>query len=81
MTTGTTCQTLLQLPEPWLIAWTDTDAEGEAVCVCINFRLGAPLCPQHSAACEVYDRGDERVWRHLDLWRCKTWSLSKLFCM
>ena len=56
MTTESTFQALLQLPEPWFIAGIDIDAEGEAMHVRIDCRRSAPLaCPQCGVACEVYD--------------------------
>jgi len=79
MTTESTFQALLQLPEPWFIAGIDIDTEGEAMHVRIECRLGAPLaCPQCGVACEVYDHAEVRVWRHLDLWQCKTWLHCRL---
>lgn len=79
MTTESTFQALLRLPEPWFIAGIDIDAEGEAMHVQIDYRVGVRLsCPQCGTPCEVYDRSDERVWRHLDLWQCKTWLHCRL---
>ncbi len=79
MSTETTFQALLQLPEPWFIAGIDIDAEGEAMHVRIACRPGVSLaCPQCGTACEVYDHAEERVWRHLDLWQCKTWLHCRL---
>ena len=62
MTTESTFQALLQLPEPWFIAGIDIDAQGEAMHVRIECWLRAPLaCPQCGVACEVYDHAEARA--------------------
>lgn len=79
MTTPATFQTLLKLSEPWYIEGIDIDPTGEAMHVRIDFRRDARFaCPECGAPAEVYDRADERVWRHLDLWQCKTWLHCRL---
>ncbi|MGH8115458.1 MAG: ISL3 family transposase, partial [Rhodanobacteraceae bacterium] len=79
MTNTDTFQTLLRLAEPWFIAGIDIDPAGEAMHVRIDFRRDARLgCPECGALAEVYDRTEERVWRHLDLWQCKTWLHCRL---
>lgn len=79
MTDAATFQTLLKLSEPWFIAGIDIDGTGEAMHVHIDFRRDARFsCPVCGVPAEVYDRADERVWRHLDLWQCKTWLHCRL---
>lgn len=79
MTPEKTFQALLKLPEPWYIASIEIDEAGEAMHVHIDYRAGAALaCPQCGTSVEVYDRSTERVWRHLDLWQCKTWLHCRL---
>lgn len=79
MTDTTAFQTLLKLAEPWYIAGIDIDPAGEAMHVHIDFRRDARFaCPECGTQAEVYDRSEERVWRHLDLWQCKTWLHCRL---
>lgn len=79
MTDPAAFQTLLKLAEPWFIAGIDIDPAGEAMHVRIDFRRDARFaCPECGAQAEVYDRADERIWRHLDLWQCKTWLHCRL---
>jgi len=79
MTDAHTFQTLLKLAEPWFITGIDLDSAQEAMHVHIDFRRDARFaCPDCGAQAEVYDRADERVWRHLDLWQCKTWLHCRL---
>lgn len=79
MTDSAMFQALLRLSEPWYIAGIDVDTAGEAMHVRIDFRRDARFaCPECGGAAEVYDRADERVWRHLDLWQCKTWLHCRL---
>lgn len=79
MTDAATFQTLLKLAEPWFIAGIEVDPQGEAMHVHIDFRRDARFaCPECGRSTEVYDRSEERVWRHLDLWQCKTWLHCRL---
>lgn len=79
MTDTAAFQTLLKLAEPWYIAGIDIDPADEAMHVRIDFRRDARFaCPECGTPAEVYDRSEERVWRHLDLWQCKTWLHCRL---
>jgi len=72
-------QSLLRLSEPWFISGIDIDLADEALHVRIDFRRDARfVCPECGLLTDVYDRTDERAWRHLDLWQCKTWLHCRL---
>lgn len=79
MNDSATFQALLNLSEPWFISGIDIDTPGEAMHVHIDFRRDACLpCPACGTLTAVYDRSEERVWRHLDLWQCRTWLHCRL---
>jgi transposase len=64
---------LLQLADPWYIARIDVDVPGEAAHIFISHHHGQLPCPSCGRLCHVRDHAEERTWRHLDLWQCKTW--------
>jgi transposase len=63
---------LLRLREPWYISKIDVDVAAEEAHVYISHRHGQLPCPECGTPCNVRDHGDERTWRHLDLWQAKT---------
>lgn len=63
---------LLALTEPWYIGRIDADVPNEEFHIFIEHRHAQLPCPECGKICNVYDHAEERVWRHLDLWQCKT---------
>ena len=69
---------LLRLSDPWYIARLEVDVPGEAVHVFIDLRHVQMPCPTCGRLCNVRDHTEERLFRHLDLWQCKTWLHARL---
>ena len=63
---------LLHLQHPWYISRIDVDVKAEEAHVFITHHHGQLPCSSCGTMCNVRDHGDERVWRHLDLWQAKT---------
>ena len=63
---------LLRLQHPWYISRIDVDVPAEEAHVFIDHHHGQLPCSTCGTLCNVRDHGDERVWRHLDLWQAKT---------
>lgn len=63
---------LLRLQQPWYISRIDVDVMAEEAHVFIGHHHGQLPCSTCGMLCNVRDHGDERVWRHLDLWQAKT---------
>ncbi len=63
---------LLRLTHPWYISRIDLDVAAEEAHAFITHHHGLLPCPTCGKACNVRDHGDERVWRHLDLWQAKS---------
>lgn len=64
---------LLRLQEPWYISKIDVDVVAEEAHVFIAHRHEKLPCPACGKRCNVRDHGEERRWRHLDLWQAKTY--------
>lgn len=64
---------LLRLKEPWYISKIDVDVAAEEAHVFIAHRHEKLPCPACGKPCNVRDHGEERTWRHLDLWQAKTY--------
>jgi transposase len=69
---------LLKLIDPWYISRIDVDVPGEEAHVFIDHRHVQLPCPTCGRGCNVRDHADERVFRHLDLWQCKTWLHARM---
>jgi transposase len=72
MTDQKTYSALLRLQHPWYISRLDVDVTAEEAHVFITHHHGQLPCPTCGTMCNVRDHGEERVWRHLDLWQAKT---------
>ena len=72
MTDTKTYTALLRLRAPWYISHIDVDVAAEEAHVFITHHHAQLPCPTCGASCNVRDHGDERVWRHLDLWQAKS---------
>lgn len=72
MTDQKTYTALLRLQSPWYISRIDVDVNAEEAHVYITHHHGQLPCPTCGSLCNVRDHGDERTWRHLDLWQAKT---------
>ena len=69
---------LLRLRHPWYIGRIDVDVSAEEAHVYITHHHGPLPCPKCGEPCNVRDHGDERVWRHLDLWQAKTYLHAEM---
>ena len=63
---------LLHLEHPWYISRIDVNVKAEEAHVFITHHHGQLPCSNCGTMCNIRDHGDERVWRHLDLWQAKT---------
>jgi transposase len=60
-------QTVLGLPEPWVVESVELRPGNEEVWIRVGPRPGAALlCPECGAESPGYDRAEERRWRHLN---------------
>lgn len=60
-------QTVLGLPEPWIVESVELRPRDQEVLVCVGPRASAALrCPECATESPGYDRAEERRWRHLD---------------
>ncbi len=73
MTNPKTYSALLRLRHPWYIDRIDVDVSAEEAHVFFTHHHEQMPCPECGELCNVRDHGDERVWRHLDLWQAKTY--------
>ena len=64
---------LLHLRHPWYISRIDLDVKAEEAHVFISHHHEQMPCPTCGKKCNVRDHGDERVWRHMDLWQAKSY--------
>jgi transposase len=74
---------LLRLEHPWYISRIDVDVQAEEAHVSITHHHGQLPCPTCKIMCNVRDHGEDRVWRHLDLWQAKTFlhaSMPRIDC-
>jgi transposase len=72
MTDENTYTALLRLQHPWYISRIDVDVKAEEAHVFITHHHGQLPCSTCGTMCNVRDHGEDRVWRHLDLWQAKT---------
>lgn len=72
-------QTVLGLPEPWVVESVELRAREEEVRVRVAPRTGAVMkCTECGAVSPGYDRADERSWRHLDTMQYQTILTSRV---
>jgi len=64
---------LLRLQHPWYISHIDLDVKAEEAHVFISHHHEQMPCPTCGEKCNVRDHGDERMWRHMDLWQAKSY--------
>jgi transposase len=69
---------LLNLPKPWLIDRMEITQRPDEAHVWLRHEDGPLLCPTCQSACSVHDHTSERMWRHLDLWKAKTFIHARL---
>lgn len=56
---------LLTLPDPWQVAWVDTDMEAKTITLSVTYPMGTLAhCPECGVLCSIKDRRRKR-WRHL----------------
>ena len=59
---------LLQLPSPWEVTDVNENLPAQRVTICVAWPKGTKAsCPVCGQACSVYDRMEERTWRHLSI--------------
>jgi transposase len=64
---------LMGLEEPWKVTEVKVDFERQRVDVVVEWSLEQQgVCPQCIKACRLYDRREERQWRHLDTMQFQT---------
>lgn len=72
-------QTVLALPEPWVVESVEVHSREGEVWVRVGPRQGITLlCPDCGAEAPGYDRAQERRWRHLDTMQYRTILLSRV---
>jgi len=64
---------LLRLQHPWYISHIDLDVKAEEAHVFISHHHEQMPCPTCGEKCNVREHGDERMWRHMDLWQAKSY--------
>jgi transposase len=69
---------LLNLPKPWSIERMEISTSPEEAHVWVVHERGHVACPICQMACPVHDHTDERIWRHLDLWKARTFIHARL---
>ncbi|WP_431086672.1 ISL3 family transposase [Paenibacillus sp. 8b26] len=69
---------MLDLEEPWKLADIEYDPQEEAWHLFIDFERGALFaCPHCGAPCKAYD-AEKKQWRHLDIWKWKTYLHARV---
>jgi len=64
---------LLGLQSPWAVTSVDLQLEANRVQITIEYAKGSCVyCPVCGQPCEVYDRRENRQWRHLDTMQFET---------
>jgi len=69
---------LLHLKHPWYISRIDLNVKAEEAHVFISHHHEQMPCPTCGKACNVRDHGDERMWRHMDLWQAKSFLHAQM---
>jgi transposase len=70
---------LLGLKDPWRVREVRLDADSGRVDVWIESARGMKwTCPECQQETSLYDRSDERVWRHLDTCQFRTYLHARL---
>ena len=69
---------LLNLPQPWTIERMEITTSPEEAHVWVAHGQGHLACPSCQASCPVHDHTHERTWRHLDLWKARTFIHAHL---
>lgn len=69
---------LLNLPKPRLIERMELATRPEEVYVWVVHGRGPLACATCQSLCPVHDHVNERIWRHLDLWKAQTYLHARL---
>jgi transposase len=69
---------LLNLPKPWLVDRMEIDPQSQEAHVWLTHGSTSFSCPKCHSLCPVHDHTAERTWRHLDLWKAKTFIHARL---
>jgi transposase len=64
---------ILGVVQPWEIIKIDLDMSKQEVNIYLEYPLPSEgVCPKCGKICPVYDKREERIWRHLDTCQLKT---------
>ena len=67
---------LLHLPKPWLVDRMEIDPQSQESYEWLTHGSTCFACPKCHHSSPVHDHTAERTWRHLDLWKAKTFSVA-----
>jgi transposase len=69
---------ILGVVQPWKIIKIDPDMSRQEVNIYLEYPLPTEgICPKCGKTCPVYDKREERIWRHLDTWQLRTFIHCK----
>jgi len=64
---------ILGIVKPWEIIKIDLDMSKQEVNIYLEYPLpSAGICPKCGKTCPVYDKREERIWRHLETCQLRT---------
>jgi transposase len=72
------CKKVLDIGTEWIVESVSVDEKRKRVDILINYDLKEGPCVDTGELCKVYDRRQEREWRHLDCLGYTTYLHSRL---
>ena len=69
---------LLHLTSDWRVSRVETDHSTRVIDVYIDYTRSNASSPDGSQRCPIYDRREERRWRHLDTMQYKTYLHARV---
>lgn len=64
--------------EDWIITGLELDEYKQEAIIDLEYKGSEYNDPETEEVCSLYDHAPERIWRHLDLWNCKTYIRAKI---